>query len=73
MCTLNENGEPELSACTSAGVGGEEVHLDDLSHISEGKTGWLPVARNGKCCRKGRSHLLILEVSFHYSQPAVPG
>lgn len=60
MCERNEKGDLELPPCTSAGVDGEELQVDNLLHISEGKAGWLSVARNGECCRKGRSHLLIL-------------
>lgn len=60
LCECNEKGDLELPPCPSAGVDGEELQVDSLLHTLEGKAGWSPVAGGGRCCRKGRSHLLIL-------------
>lgn len=37
---------------TSAGVDGEELQVDNLLHISEGKAGWLSVARIGSAAER---------------------
>lgn len=60
MCIHNEKGDPELSPCTSAGVDGEEVHMDIRGE------NWL-LASGGKweVMQKGQIlHLLILEDLF---------
>lgn len=57
MCIHNEKGDPELSPCMSAGVDGEEVHMDIRGE------NWL-LASGGKwgVMQKGQIlHLLILE------------